>query len=60
MTLLLQAALIGDHESAEERAEGIFNRMDANSDGKITREEFIDACINDKKLVELLSPNIKT
>ena len=33
-----QAALaVEEHESAEDRAEGIFRRMDTNSDGKVTR-----------------------
>merc|ERR1719290_595858 len=31
------AAVVGDQQSAEDRAEGIFNKMDANSDGKVTR-----------------------
>jgi len=47
-------------QTPEERAEGIFDVMDINHDGKITRAEFVQACINDKKLVELLSPNIAT
>merc|ERR1712218_357859 len=31
------AAVVGDQQSAEGRAEGIFNKMDVNSDGKVTR-----------------------
>ena len=31
------AAVVGDQQSAEDRAEGIFNKMDVNSDGKVTR-----------------------
>merc|ERR1712193_271242 len=50
------AAVVGDQQSAEDRAEGIFNKMDVNSDGKVTREEFVQACIKDQKMVDLLSP----
>jgi len=50
------AAVVGDQQSAEDRAEGIFNKMDANSDGKVTRQEFVQACIKDQKMVDLLSP----
>merc|ERR1712115_397734 len=45
-------------QSPEERAEGIFQRMDINHDGKVTRMEFVQACVNDQKLVELLSPSM--
>ena len=31
------AAVVGDQQSVEDRAEGIFNKMDVNSDGKVTR-----------------------
>ena len=43
-------------ETPVQRAETIFQQMDVNSDGKITREEFIKTCINDTKLLEMLSP----
>merc|ERR1719382_2185858 len=54
------AAVVGDQQSAEDRAEGIFNKMDVNSDGKVTREEFVQACIKDQKMVDLLSPQFRT
>ena len=44
------------HESAEERAKEIFFRMDMNSDGRVTREEFIQTCLVDQKLIQLLTP----
>merc|ERR1712227_874445 len=47
------AAVVGDQQSAEDRAEGIFKKMDVNSDGKVTRQEFVQACIKDQKF-----PNI--
>merc|ERR1712110_72116 len=42
---------------AEERAAGIFQRMDVNNDGRVTRSEFIRTCLNDQKLLNLLTPN---
>ena len=42
-------------ETPAERAEA----MDVNSDGKITKEEFIRTCINDQQLLEMLSPNTR-
>ena len=46
------------YESPEARAEGIFRRMDVNSDGKVTRQEFVRCCLEDQKLIELLTPNV--
>ena len=46
-------------ESPEKRAEDIFRRMDANSDGRVTRQEFVRCCLNDPKLLELLAPNTR-
>ncbi|CAF0848284.1 unnamed protein product [Brachionus calyciflorus] len=34
----------------------IFNSIDANGDYKLNKEEFIKSCLNNKKLLELLSP----
>merc|ERR1711887_69783 len=41
-----------------ERAQEIFTRMDVNSDGKVTKEEFTKTCLNDKALIGLLAPNL--
>ena len=49
-------ALVDQFETPEKRAEDIFHRMDANSDGRVTRQEFVRSCLNDSKLAELLSP----
>ena len=49
-------ALVDQFETPEKRAEEIFRKMDANSDGRVTRQEFVRSCLNDSKLAELLSP----
>ena len=43
-------------DSAEKKAEEVFNQMDANKDGRLTRQEFVSSCMNDSKLAQLLSP----
>merc|ERR1712106_433166 len=43
-------------ETPEERAKDIFKRMDMNDDGRVTREEFVQTCLVDQKLIELLTP----
>ena len=43
-------------ESAEQRARTIFNKMDRDGDGEVTREEFVQTCLIDKGLIELLTP----
>ncbi len=35
-------------ESPEARAAGIFKRMDVNSDGRVTRQEFVKTCLEDQ------------
>merc|ERR1711892_11661 len=43
-------------ESAEERAKTIFKQMDRDGDGEVTREEFVQTCLVDKRLIEMLTP----
>ena len=43
-------------QCVQEEAREIFNKMDTNSDGKITKEEFTKTCMDDKYLIELLTP----
>ena len=45
-----------DLESPEERARDIFKRMDRNGDGRVTKEEFVQTCLIDQRLIELLTP----
>ena len=40
---------------ADERAMNIFRMMDKNSDGVLSREEFVDGCLNDEQLYQLLT-----
>ena len=42
-------------ESSEQLAKDVFSKIDSNSDGKITLHEFVQACLKDQKLKELLS-----
>ena len=41
-------------ETAKQIAERIFRNMDVNNDGYLSEEEFMQGCINDKKLFQLL------
>ena len=49
-------ALVDQFETPEKRAEDIFQKMDANSDGRVTRQEFVRSCLHDSALAKLLSP----
>merc|ERR1712241_1636502 len=44
------------NESADSRAVNIFKKMDVNSDGVVTREEFVTACLADTSLMQMLTP----
>ena len=39
-------------------AKNIFSRMDENSDGHLTEEEFLRGCLQDNKLSKMLVPNV--
>lgn len=40
---------------ADERAMNIFRMMDKNNDNVLSREEFVDGCMNDEQLYQLLT-----
>jgi Ca2+-binding EF-hand superfamily protein len=42
--------------SPEECVKDLFLRIDENGDRKLTKQEFIDGCLKNQKLVDLLSP----
>merc|ERR1712215_404960 len=44
------------YETPENRVATIFARMDINSDGKVPRAAFVQTCLEDSKLIELLTP----
>ena len=41
-----------------DKAKNIFIKMDKNADGKVTKEEFIQTCLVNQDLTELLTTNI--
>ena len=43
-------------ETASDRAKHIFEKMDLNSDGKVTRDEFMKSCMDDENMINLLTP----
>jgi len=51
--------MLGDEESSIDttpqlRTSEIFEKMDLNRDGVLTREEFMNGCMNDKQLYSML------
>ena len=42
--------------TANERAKEIFEKMDVDSDGRVTREEFMKCCMDDSNMLNLLAP----
>ena len=44
-----------DTDSAEERTQKIFAKMDVNNDGVLTRSEFVDGCMKDQFLYQMLT-----
>ncbi len=54
----LYAIQKGKKERCKEHAQRIFNIMDANHDDVVSQEEFVQACLQDKALCDLLM-NVK-
>ena len=48
---------LAQYESAKEIAKGVFEKMDIDSDGKVTKEEFTKTCLEDKTLMDILTPS---
>ncbi|XP_067935328.1 neuronal calcium sensor 2-like isoform X2 [Watersipora subatra] len=45
----------GSKETAEEVTDRIFNQLDTDGDGVITRDEFVDGCLSDEDLCSRLA-----
>ena len=48
-----------DEKLAVERAEKVFNLLDANNDGDVTEDEFVNGCLDDADLVRELAGKSK-
>lgn len=44
-------------EQPEDRTEKIFSQMDKNNDGVLTKQEFIEGCLADDFLCQMLTAN---
>jgi hypothetical protein len=42
-------------ESAERRTKEIFDKMDVNKDGVLSKDEFVNGCLADKFLYQMLT-----
>lgn len=45
----------GFAHNPEERAKQIFQKMDTNKDAILDEKEFIEGCLNDKSLMQMLT-----
>ena len=54
-SMLGNALTSQDTDSAEERTHKIFAKMDVNNDGVLTRAEFVDGCMKDQFLYQMLT-----
>lgn len=62
MTKIIQALyeMLGpgattEEDTPEERTKAVFSKMDTDGDGKLTLREFLDGCLNDRRLAALLT-----
>jgi Ca2+-binding EF-hand superfamily protein len=53
---MLGTAMAGqDMDSPKDRTEKIFNKMDVNNDGVLTKSEFVEGCMKDQFLYQMLT-----
>ncbi|XP_070396534.1 neuronal calcium sensor 2 [Dermacentor albipictus] len=55
--MLGPGAATSDEDTPEERTGAVFSKMDTDGDGKLTMREFLDGCLQDRKLAGLLTAN---
>ncbi|KAK8757048.1 hypothetical protein V5799_000248 [Amblyomma americanum] len=55
--MLGPGAATSDEDTPEERTGAVFSKMDTDGDGKLTLREFLDGCLQDRKLAGLLTAN---
>ena len=63
LVVILQAIylMVGENNpeekstSPDSRAQAIFDRMDLNKDGVLTKDEFVKGCLSDEQLYRLLA-----
>lgn len=46
-------------DSPRRRAKMIFEKMDTNNDKQLTLKEFVDGCLADKELFQILTNEVK-
>lgn len=46
-------------DSPRKRAKMIFEKMDVNNDKELTLKEFVDGCLADKELFQILTNEVK-
>lgn len=46
-------------DSPKKRAKMIFEKMDRNHDKELTQQEFIEGCLADKELFQILTNEVK-
>ena len=46
-------------DSPRKRAKMIFEKMDINNDKELTLKEFVDGCLADKELFQILTNEVK-
>ena len=49
----------GNKRSVNIQVKDTFDQLDTDHDGVITREEFVNGCLNDEFLLYFLNPNIQ-
>lgn len=54
---MLGPGAASDDDTPEQRTQAVFSKMDTDGDGKLTLKEFLDGCLQDRKLAGLLTSN---